>query len=78
MHLGVRETMAGIIGQITANARNRKDIKIVPSDKSTYYIPDFHPSGFDPLVHNKYLRNRARLMADMEINYTGYLASTSP
>ena len=65
--------MAGIIGQLTANARKRKDTKIVPSDKCMYYIQDFHPSGFNPSLHNKYLRNRARILEENEKSYSEYV-----
>ena len=68
LHLGVRKIMAGIIGQLTANARKRKDTKIVASDKCMYYIPEFHSTGFNPSLHNKYLRNRTRIQAENEQN----------
>ena len=64
--------MAGIIGQLTAAARKRKDAKIINSDKCMYTIPEFDPNGFDPLVHNSYVRNRARMEVEMEQNLTEY------
>ena len=65
--------MAGIIGQLTANARKRKDTKIVASDKCMYYIPEFQSTGFNPYLHNKYLRNRARIQAENEQNQAEFL-----
>ena len=73
LQLGVREVMAGIIGQLTANARKRKDTKIVASDKCMYYIPEFQSTGFNPYLHNKYLRNRARIQAENEQNQAEFL-----
>ena len=64
--------MAGIIGQLTAAARKRKDAKIINSDKCMYTIPEFDPNGFDPLVHNSYVSNRARMEEEMELNQTDY------
>ena len=64
--------MAGIIGQLTAAARKRKDAKTINSDKCMYTIPEFDPHGFDPMVHNSYVRNRARMEAEMEQNQTEY------
>ena len=61
-------TMAGIIGQLTANARKRKDTKPVKSDKSMYSIPEFDRNGFNPSIHNNYVRNRERREAKMDLN----------
>ena len=61
-------TMAGIIGQLTANARKRKEGKPVKSDKSMYSIPEFDRNGFNPSIHNKYVRNRERRETKMDLN----------
>ena len=53
--------MAGIIGQLTANARRRKDAKRLRSDKCMYNIPEFDRNGFSPVIHNNYVKNRARM-----------------
>ena len=53
--------MAGIIGQLTANARKRKDAKRIRSDKCMYNIHEFDRNGFSPVIHNKYVKNRVRL-----------------
>jgi hypothetical protein len=66
-------SMAGIIGQLTANARKRKDAKTISSDKSTYHIPEFNPNGFNPMVHNSYVRNHARIAAQMDNNNVEYM-----
>ena len=55
--------MAGIIGQLTANARKRKERQTVRSDKSTYYIPEFDRNGFNPSLHNKFMRIRKQMDA---------------
>ena len=60
--------MAGIIGQITANARKRKDAKNINSDKCMYHIPQFDTNGFNPMLHNSYVRNRARIQTENIIN----------
>ena len=60
--------MAGIIGQLTANARKRKEAKPVKSDKSMYSIPKFDRNGFNPSIHNNYVRNRERREAKMDLN----------
>ena len=62
--------MAGIIGQLTASARRRNDANKINSDKCMYHLPAFDQNGFNPLVHNSYARNRARLLAGMDINET--------
>ena len=59
-------TMAGIIGQLTANARARSSRK-VRSDKCTYNIPEFDRGGFVPILHNSYVRNRTRMEARKEV-----------
>ena len=53
--------MAGIIGQLTANARRRKDTKRIRSDKCMYNIPEFDRNGFSPVIHNNYVKNRVRM-----------------
>ena len=53
--------MAGIIGQLTANARRRNDVKRIRSDKCMYNIPEFDRNGFNPVIHNNYVKNRVRL-----------------
>ena len=52
--------MAGIIGQITAQARVRRARKKVLSDKCTYQLQPFGSHGFDPRLHNNYVRTRIR------------------
>ena len=58
--------MAGIIGQLTANARKIRNTKKIRSDKCMYQIPEFSRTGFVPLDHNRYLRNRTRVLAMRE------------
>ena len=52
--------MAGIIGQITAQARVRRARKKVLSDKCTYQLQPFGSHGFDPKLHNNFVRTRIR------------------
>ena len=52
--------MAGIIGQITAQARVRRARKKVLSDKCTYHLQPYSSHGFDPRLHNNYVRTRIR------------------
>ena len=52
--------MAGIIGQITAQARVRRARKKVQSDKCTYLLQPFGSHGFDPRLNNNYVRTRIR------------------
>ena len=52
--------MAGIIGQITAQARVRRARKKILSDKCTYLLQPFATHGFDPKLHNNYVRTRIR------------------
>ena len=52
--------MAGLIGQITAQARVRRAKKKIPSDKCTYLLQPFGSHGFDPKLHNNYVRTRIR------------------
>ena len=56
--------MAGIIGQLTANARRRKGVRRIHSDKCMYSIPEFDRNGFNPQVHNSFVRNRRRMEAE--------------
>ena len=65
--------MAGIIGQLTANARKRKDAKTVNSDKCMYHLQEFDRHGFDPSTHNKYVRHRQRMEAEIDRSQAEYL-----
>jgi hypothetical protein len=53
--------MAGVIAQLTANARKRKKENIVDSGKSVYILPHFHQYGFRPSFENLFIMNRRRL-----------------
>ena len=59
--------MAGIIGQLTAHARKRKESKKIHSDKCMYKLPTFDSNGFNPQLHNSYVRNCARFQVDENI-----------
>ena len=52
--------MAGIIGQITAQARVRRLKKRISADKCNYILPPFSSTGFQPSLHNNYVRNQIR------------------
>ena len=52
--------MAGIIGQITAQARVRRLKKKISADKCNYILPAFSSTGFQPGLHNNYVRNQIR------------------
>ena len=52
--------MAGIIGQITAQARVRRLKKKISADKCNYILPPFSSRGFQPGLHNNYVRNQIR------------------
>ena len=69
--------MAGIIGQLTANARKRKDAKTVNSDKCMYHLQEFDRHGFDPSTHNKYVRHRERMEAEIDRSQSEYLETVS-
>ena len=47
--------MAGIIGNMTAQARLRRGRKEVISNKSVYHLQPFSPGGFRPERDNKFL-----------------------
>ena len=53
--------MAGIIGNMTAQARLRRGRKEITSGKCVYTLDPFPELGFRPEVHNKYVRLRASL-----------------
>ena len=53
--------MAGIIGNMTAQARLRRGRKEITSCKCVYTLDPFPQHGFRPELHNKYVRVRARL-----------------
>lgn len=53
--------MAGIIGNMTAQARLRRGRKEITSGKCVYTLDPFTELGFRPEVHNKYVRLRASL-----------------
>lgn len=53
--------MAGIIGNMTAQARLRRGRKEITSGKCVYTLDPFPALGFRPEVHNKYVRLRASL-----------------
>ena len=53
--------MAGIIGNMTAQARLRRGRKEIPSCKCVYTLDPFPQHGFRPELHNKYVTVRARL-----------------
>ena len=54
--------MAAIIAQLTLANRERKRraLKHIHSTKCTYQLQPFHPHGFDPRIHNRYLMERER------------------
>ena len=53
--------MAGIIGNMTAQARLRRGRKEITSGKCVYTLDPFPELGFRPEVHNKYVRLRDSL-----------------
>ena len=52
--------MAGIIGNMTAQARLRRGRKEITSSKCVYTLEPFPMHGFRPELHNMYMRVRAR------------------
>ena len=52
--------MAGIIGNMTAQARLRRGRKEITSSKCVYTLDPFPEHGFRPELHNMYMRVRAR------------------
>ena len=52
--------MAGIIGNMTAQARMRRFRKDILSDKCVYKLAPFSASGFNPEIDNKYIETRIR------------------
>ena len=60
--------MAGIIGQLTANARKRKDAKVIESDKCVYWLPEFEQFGFNPVLHNNYVRNKTIQETQLDVD----------
>ena len=54
--------MAAIIAQLTLANRERKkrSLKYIQNTKCTYTLHPFHPNGFNPAVHNKYIMERER------------------
>ena len=52
--------MAGIIGNMTAQARMRRFRKDILSDKCVYKLEPFSASGFNPEIDNKYIETRIR------------------
>ena len=54
------KSMAGIIGNMTAQARLRRGRKEVLSDKCVYELEPFAVNGFNPRIHNKYVKTRFR------------------
>ena len=62
--------MAGIVGQLTVNARNRKNRKKFQSDKCMYNIQEFDRNGYDPMIHNRYVRNIAMVEVEKEMQDT--------
>ena len=51
--------MAGIIGNMTAQARLRRGRKEITSSKCVYTLEPFPEHGFRPELHNMYVRVRA-------------------
>ena len=51
--------MAGIIGNMTAQARLRRGRKEITSSKCVYTLDPFPDHGFRPELHNNYVRVRA-------------------
>ena len=47
--------MAGLIAQLTAAARKRKQKKDIGTNKCMYSLPPFDRNGFKAEVHNEYL-----------------------
>ena len=52
--------MAGIIGNMTAQARLRRGRKEILSDKCVYELKPFAEFGFDADKHNKFIETRIR------------------
>ena len=53
--------MAGIIGNMTAQARLRRGRKEITSGKCVYTLDPFPQHGFRPELHNKYVLVKASL-----------------
>ena len=52
--------MAGVIAQLTANARKRHKESVIDSGKSVYILPHFHQYGFRPSFDNLFIIRRSR------------------
>ena len=59
--------MAGVIGQLTANARKRRRENVIDSSKCVYVLPYFHPHGFAPKSDNQFAIRRARYEFTVQI-----------
>ena len=59
--------MAGVIGQLTANARKRRRENVIDSSKCVYVLPYFHPHGFAPKSDNQFAIRRARYDIKVQI-----------
>ena len=55
--------MAGIIGNMTAQKRARRDRKDILSNKCVYELQPFSSYGFHSDKHNKYIEARVRYRA---------------
>ena len=53
--------MAGVIGQLTANARKRRREAVIDSSKCVYVLPVFHSHGYSPSNDNQFVLRRARV-----------------
>ena len=56
--------MAGIIGNMTAQARLRRGRKEITSSKCVYTLDPFPEHGFRPELHNMYMRARRDIKED--------------
>ena len=60
--------MAGIIGQLTANARKRRGTSTIVIEKCAYILPPFHSYGYSPGVDNVYVVCRAKVQIEQEFH----------
>ena len=67
--------MAGVIAQLTANARKRCRENIIDSTKCVYILPHFHQYGFRPNFDNIFIVRRARhdIINQIELRDTKFI-----
>ena len=54
--------MAGIIAQLTRAARIRRDRRTYSTSKCMYSLEPFRPHGFDPMLDNKFMLRRQKMV----------------